>query len=76
MPDHLHIIFELQAGSPPLGRVIGGWKAEVSRQIGKSIWQRSFYDHIIRGVQDYEEIWKYIEDNPRRWLVKHGRMEE
>ncbi len=76
MPDHLHIIFELQAGSPPLGRIIGGWKAGVSREMGKSIWQRSFYDHIIRGAQDYQEIWKYIDDNPRRWLVKHGRMEE
>ncbi len=33
----------------------------------KQIWQRSFYDHIIRNQKDYDEIYKYIENNPVKW---------
>jgi len=33
----------------------------------KQIWQRSFYDHIIRNREDYDEIYKYIYENPIRW---------
>ena len=31
------------------------------------IWQRSFYDHIIRCEQDYLDIWQYIDENPLKW---------
>ena len=31
------------------------------------VWQRSFYDHIIRDERDYNEIWQYIENNPVKW---------
>ncbi len=31
------------------------------------IWQRSFYDHIIRNEQDYNEIWQYSKNNPQKW---------
>ena len=33
----------------------------------KQIWQRSFYDHVIRNSDDYRECAKYIKDNPARW---------
>ncbi|MEE0840723.1 MAG: transposase [Acutalibacteraceae bacterium] len=33
----------------------------------KQIWQRSFYDHVIRNQKDYDEIYKYIQDNPVKW---------
>ena len=33
----------------------------------KKLWQKSYYDHIIRGEQDYKEIWQYIENNPAKW---------
>jgi REP element-mobilizing transposase RayT len=29
-----------------------------------SIWQKSYNDHIIRGLDDYKNIWEYIENNP------------
>ena len=32
-----------------------------------NIWQRGFHDHVIRGREDYEEIVKYIRENPLRW---------
>ncbi len=31
------------------------------------IWQRSFYDRIIRDREDYEEHLRYIRDNSKRW---------
>ena len=33
----------------------------------KQIWQRGFYDHIIRNREDYEAIEKYICENPEHW---------
>ena len=32
-----------------------------------TVWQRGFHDHIIRNRKDYEEIAKYIYENPFRW---------
>lgn len=31
------------------------------------VWQRDYYDHIIRDDKDYLRIFKYILDNPARW---------
>ncbi len=33
----------------------------------KRLWQRSYYDHIIRNESDLSRIENYIESNPRRW---------
>lgn len=31
------------------------------------LWQRSYHDHIIRGEEDYRDVWQYIDGNPARW---------
>jgi REP element-mobilizing transposase RayT len=76
MPDHVHMIVRILGdangriiSAPTIPTVIGSMKRWVSRQIGKSIWQKSFYDHGIRNQQDYDEIWKYIEYNPLKYLL-------
>jgi REP element-mobilizing transposase RayT len=51
-----------------VGTIIGGYKAGVSRLCGKSVWQRSFHDHIIRDEDDYLRIAEYIQNNPAKWL--------
>jgi len=33
----------------------------------KKVWQKSFYDHVIRNEQEYRMIWEYIDTNPLRW---------
>ena len=33
----------------------------------KGIWQRKYYDHIIRNEKEYLAIWDYIETNPAKW---------
>ncbi len=42
-------------------------KQAVSRTIGKSIWQKSYHDHVIRGEQDYLKIWNYVVYNHKKW---------
>lgn len=46
---------------------VRGMKRMVMREIGYSIFQPSFYDHIIRDETDYHTKWNYISTNPARW---------
>lgn len=41
-------------------------KCKAAKPIDK-LFQPSFYEHIVRGREDYEEIYKYIADNPQCW---------
>ena len=73
MPNHIHLIIFLhgtmRASSPTknIETIIRSFKALVTKEIGYSIWQRSFHDHIIRGEKDYQKIWEYIDTNPLKW---------
>jgi REP element-mobilizing transposase RayT len=72
MPNHLHMIVIINAtagdrGRSPLQYVIRTIKSYVSKHIGYSIWQKSFYDHIIRDEEDYLRVVDYIKDNPLKW---------
>ena len=74
MPNHLHILLRIcdnENGrsmiAPTISQVIKQLKGIVSKQIGVSIWQKSFHDHIIRNYEDYEEHLHYIYENPMRW---------
>lgn len=40
-----------------------------NQEYGENIWQRSYYDHVVRNKQDYDEIWEYIGNNPMKWLA-------
>ena len=78
MPDHIHIILvinDYQNGrmisAPTVSTIIGSMKRWISKQIGESIWQKSFYDHIIRNQTDYNKIWEYIDNNPKKWVLEH-----
>ena len=73
MPNHIHLILFLYHDDgramlvPTISRIIQQMKGYVTKQIGHSIWQSRFYDHVIRSVRDYREIWEYINNNPARW---------
>ncbi len=75
MPNHIHMILVLEEDNiqyPNISQIISWYKAGVSREVRKvipdmKVWQRSFYDHVIRDQQDYENIWNYIENNPLKW---------
>ena len=73
MPNHVHMIIVLgNSGKNDLNQVIGQFKSGVSREIrnmepAMRVWQRSYYDHVIRNEKSYREIWEYIEYNPLKW---------
>ncbi|MBR6314114.1 MAG: transposase [Clostridia bacterium] len=67
MPNHVHMILVLSDAQTSVPVIINQLKRNVTKQIGYSIFQRSYHDHIIRNQADYEKIWEYIEDNPRKW---------
>ncbi len=33
----------------------------------KRLWQRNYYEHIIRDEREYYKIVEYIQNNPARW---------
>lgn len=39
-------------------------KAQLVSPYDKRLWQRGYYEHIIRNDEDYIECMKYIEENP------------
>ena len=43
------------------------WKTLITKELGEGIWQRSYYDHIIRNEQEYVKIAEYIMGNPGKW---------
>jgi REP element-mobilizing transposase RayT len=76
MPDHVHLFC-----SPPdrydhdLSRFIGAWRSAVSRQlkardIEAPVWQKSFFDHILRSDESYDNKWEYVRQNPDRAGLK------
>lgn len=76
MPNHVHAIVILGTDDrkplPNISTIIGQYKAVVTKSIrniypGMIVWQRSFHDHIIRNQRGYEQIWEYIENNPKKW---------
>lgn len=74
MPNHINILLRVCADesgrpmvAPTVSRVISQLKGYVTKRAKKVIWQKSFYDHIIRNREDYNEHLKYIYENPIRW---------
>lgn len=82
MPNHLHGILVLSDGrggsriapTKPLGRLIGAFKTVSTKQMnemrstpGAPVWQRNYYEHIIRDEADLDRIRRYIAENPFRW---------
>lgn len=75
MPNHIHLIIFIYEDSngrtqfaPTISRIIKQFKGSITKQIGFSIWQKSFYDRIIRNENEYQSVWNYIHNNPLKYL--------
>ena len=66
MPNHVHMIIHNTNGHP-ISSDVRSFKILVSKAIGTSIWQRSYYDHVIRDEADYLIKCRYIDENPAKW---------
>ena len=69
MPNHVHLIVFNDGSDGSLARKIQFFKSNITRKLGRSIWQRSYYEYVIRSEQDYLVRWKYIDDNPIKWAT-------
>ena len=74
MPNHIHFVVELiyengspRGATPTIPKIINSIKSIVSKEIGYSIWQRNYYEHVIRNEKEYYKILEYIEINPLKW---------
>ena len=79
MPNHIHFLIKVSKtdSSGPsrtpvptnsyIARLMSTLKRFCNKEIGGNIWQYRSYDHIIRGREDYEKIWEYIDNNPAKW---------
>ena len=70
MPDHIHF-FVTGPDDFGLGRWVGTLKQVLRKNIarsspGGSIWQRGFFDHVLRSEESYSQKWNYVRDNPVR----------
>jgi putative transposase len=87
MPDHVHFFCRSELGAGKLSEFIGAWKRWTSRRINAlggprsataatatALWQREFFDHVLRSGESYSEKWNYIFDNPvRAGLVSNAQ---
>ena len=84
LPEHMHMTMTLPSNDTNYSQRISFIKSAFSRQIEpmecinssrrtkreRGIWQRRFWEHLIRDEQDYEKHLEYIHYNP----VKHGHV--
>ena len=82
MPNHIHFVLVKEGAhaGAPLHEMIKWYKTQTTNEyiklvkqnilppFDKHIWQRNYYEHIIRGEEDLYEIRKYIENNPAKWF--------
>ncbi len=75
MPNHIHVILVLHGNGearPSITDIVCTYKSLTVRECNKignceKIFQTSFYEHIIREREDYDQIVKYIYNNPLQW---------
>ena len=82
MPDHIHFVIYIKnhtgeaclAPTNTLGSIIGSFKSECTKKIRTTmnepkfiVWQRNYYEHIIRDEEDLDRIRYYIKQNPENW---------
>ena len=77
MPDHVHLILSFRnigpdgrqiAAPTPLSKIIQQMKRIASKQAGVPLWQKGFYDHVIRNDVDLANVRQYIRNNPLKWI--------
>ena len=69
MPNHVHLIVFNGDNDVSLAKKLQYFKSNLTRKLGRSIWQRGYYEYVIRSERDYLVRWKYIDDNPAKWAT-------
>ena len=76
MPNHIHLIIQNtgEGGTSPLHKIITEIKTYTTKKYNElnktqqlKLWQRNYYEHVIRSEKEYYKILEYIENNPINW---------
>jgi len=80
MPNHMHFIVEIHTNDGiSLGDVVGAFKSLTTYRyienvktndwirFDKRLWQRNYYEHVIRNDESYHTLLTYIANNPLQW---------
>jgi putative transposase len=80
MPNHVHgLLFINGSDGAPLPRIMQWFKTMTTNayfaavresgwaSVSGKLWQRGYYDHIVRRDEALNDIRQYIIDNPRKW---------
>ena len=76
MPNHIHLLVRVTEIGPSgataptkasIPSFVSTLKSLAVRRCAEKLWQRSYYDHVIRNETDYRQIAEYIETNPAKW---------
>ena len=78
MPDHLHLVTSPSMESGSISDLMKAFKSFTTNigweyGINGKLWQKSFYDHVVRKDEDLNAICQYILANPvRKGLVTNA----
>jgi REP element-mobilizing transposase RayT len=79
MPNHVHVLFSL-SNDQALGSLMHSWKGFSAREINRrsgaagSIWQKSYFDRIIRDWDHFANCARYIRNNPAKAKLAVGEF--
>jgi putative transposase len=77
MPNHAHAVF-VQNPDWPLEKLLRSWKSFTSRKINSllrrdgSLWQRDYFDRLVRDEKHFRNCVRYIRKNPARARLPSG----
>lgn len=76
MPNHVHMLLQIEsapshgnhvAANAAIPHIMSTLKRFIHRQSEKTVFQRSYHDHVVRTEEDFLRIWEYIDTNPQKW---------
>jgi REP element-mobilizing transposase RayT len=82
MPDHLHVLLVLDGESVSLSEIIHWFKSQSTSRYARGVqregwprfagtlWQRGFYERVIRTEEDLNTVRAYMLTNPQRWMLR------
>jgi len=77
MPNHVHLLAAF-GSHDAMSQQCDSWLHYTAVQINKTIgtrgkfWQQEPFDHLVRNIEQYEYLRRYIADNPRKAGLKNG----
>ena len=85
MPNHVHLVL-FNEGNHHLPNIMRWFKSITTnhyihgvKELGwgpfnRTLWQRNYFDHVIRTPKELQNIVDYIKGNPYRWAMKYNEI--